>query len=320
MKDDQIFQQKQAQSSPTNTNANESQPPPHATEIPLGGVKQSPSQELAKVERMDQLSVRKSTGPRTTQGKNQSKLNALKHGLLSKVILLKGESPTEYNSLLNGLRDDLQPQGELETDLVENLAVLWWRKRRLYRAENAMVTEEIEFKARDLEVKRRDEASEGSRTAIANGGLLRNLTNPYLIREAKELLSELRRNVVARIGENLSGLLMQLYGKDQVGVIPQLLFPQSGTPVDQSVIVASMIEDEIKRLTKLEKDLVADDSQRLVHRKSAAVIPSQEVSDRLMRYETHFSREIGNTVNQLECARRIRKGQLPPPHLEVNIS
>jgi hypothetical protein len=316
MKDDQIFQQKQAQPSPTSTNVNESQPPSHAAETPLGDVKQSPSQELAKVERMDQLTVHKSTGPRTTQGKNQSKLNALKHGLLSKVILLKGESPTEFHSLLNELLDDWQPQGKSETLCVENLAAEWWLKRRYYQAKNAIIAEKIEFVQRDFDAKRRDEASEGSRTAIANGGLLRNLANPYLIREAKELLSELRRNVVARIGENLSGLLMQLYGKDQVGVIPHLLLPQSGTPVDQSVIVASMIEDEIKRLTKLEKDLMADDTLRIQYRKSAAVIPSQDVLDRLMRYETHFSREIDRILNRLESLQRRRKGQPPTPPVE----
>src|SRR5882672_4228540 len=74
----------------------------------------------AKVERIDQPSIHKSTGPRTPQGKQRSKYNARKHGLFSKAVLLKGESRAEYESLLNGLMEDFQPQGKLETVLVEN--------------------------------------------------------------------------------------------------------------------------------------------------------------------------------------------------------
>src|ERR1700677_3602686 len=91
------------------------------------GKRQVSASDPAKVERIVEQSPRKSTGPRTPQGKQRSKLNALKHGLLSKVILLDGESQAEYASLLNALMDDWQPQGRTETFLVENLAVVMWR-------------------------------------------------------------------------------------------------------------------------------------------------------------------------------------------------
>jgi hypothetical protein len=320
MLDKSNFQPEEAQASPTSTNRNESQLPSHTTEITSGGVKQSASQESAKDERIDQPSIHKSTGPRTARGKDRSKLNALKHGLLSKVILLKGESPTEYYSLLTGLLDDLQPQGELETVLVENLAAVWWRKRRLFQAENAVVTEKMVFTKRDFEAKRHGEASEGSRTAIASGGLLRHMTNPHLVGEAKEFLIELRRNLMAHDVKIFSRLLMHLYGKDQVGEIPKNLRPLSGASVDMSPIVAELIDSEILRLTKLETDLVADDPLRIQYRKSAAIIPSQEVSDHLMRYEAHLSREIDRILNRLERLQRIRKGHPLPPQLDVNIT
>ena len=35
--------------------------------------------------------VRKATGPRTQQGKDRSKHNAVKHGIFSKVVVLKGD-------------------------------------------------------------------------------------------------------------------------------------------------------------------------------------------------------------------------------------
>ena len=74
---------------------------------------------------------RQSTGPRTPKGKERSKYNALKSGIFSKVIVLKGESRGTFDKLLNGLFSDSQPVGELEQILVEKIAILVWRYRRL---------------------------------------------------------------------------------------------------------------------------------------------------------------------------------------------
>jgi hypothetical protein len=78
---------------------------------------------------------RRGGGPRTAQGKQKSKHNALKHGIFSQVVLMRGESRTEYDFLLSGLRTDLEPEGTLEELLVDKAAVLFWRLRRLIIAE-----------------------------------------------------------------------------------------------------------------------------------------------------------------------------------------
>src|SRR6266851_553213 len=83
--------------------------------------------------------TRRATGPRTPQGKERSKFNARKHGLFSKAVLLQDESRAEYDVLLNGLIEDFQPRGKLETVLVESLATVLWRKRRLLQAETAEI-------------------------------------------------------------------------------------------------------------------------------------------------------------------------------------
>jgi hypothetical protein len=75
------------------------------------------------------------TGPQTPQGKEQSKRNALKHDIFSKLVVLQGESRAEFASLLGGLREDLRPQGTLEEILVEKMATLLWRYRRFIIAE-----------------------------------------------------------------------------------------------------------------------------------------------------------------------------------------
>jgi len=77
----------------------------------------------------------RSGGPRTQEGKENSKHNALKHGIFSQVVVLQGESRADFDSLLGGLRNNLEPAGMLEELLVDKLAALVWRHRRLIIAD-----------------------------------------------------------------------------------------------------------------------------------------------------------------------------------------
>jgi hypothetical protein len=52
----------------------------------------------------------------------------------------------------------------------------------------------------------------------------------------------------------------------------------------------------------------------------AALVPSQDVVERLLRYEAHLGREFDRTLNQLERLQRIRLGQPVPPSVRVELS
>jgi hypothetical protein len=80
----------------------------------------------------------KSTGPKTPEGKAAVRLNALRHGLLSKEILLPGEDQEALRELSEHLRDELQPVGELENLLVDRIISAYWRLRRLGRVETGI--------------------------------------------------------------------------------------------------------------------------------------------------------------------------------------
>jgi hypothetical protein len=82
----------------------------------------------------------KSTGPRTEQGKANSRLNALKHGILASqgvITTIEGHAPRgEFEAMVDGLAEDFQPVGTYEQLLVQEIAACFWRKRRLLRFEN----------------------------------------------------------------------------------------------------------------------------------------------------------------------------------------
>jgi hypothetical protein len=77
------------------------------------------------------------TMPAETGGTAITRFNALKHGILSRYTVLPWEDPEEYRALVAALTGEHTPQGPTEEHLVEELAGILWRKRRLRLAEAA---------------------------------------------------------------------------------------------------------------------------------------------------------------------------------------
>jgi hypothetical protein len=73
----------------------------------------------------------KSTGPRSQAGKARSRLNSWKHGLSAKMLIIIGENADDFDELRAALMDEHDPQSILECEMVERLAVILWRLRRV---------------------------------------------------------------------------------------------------------------------------------------------------------------------------------------------
>jgi hypothetical protein len=78
-----------------------------------------------------------STGPRTAEGKNRSRMNALKHGLTARTVLLPDEKPAEFRWRMNGWFKSLEPQDHAEVFLAERVAICSWHLDRVSRARSA---------------------------------------------------------------------------------------------------------------------------------------------------------------------------------------
>ena len=76
-------------------------------------------------------------------------MNGMKHGLLAADLFVRDEDPVEFAGVLENLVDEFQPQGQLEEQLVERIAVCMWRLRRLYSVETGIFHFEIERIERD---------------------------------------------------------------------------------------------------------------------------------------------------------------------------
>ena len=75
------------------------------------------------------------------------RFNALKHGILSRYTVLSHESHADYESLVNSLMDEHLPAGATEQHLIEELASVIWRKRRVLQAEGATINKGLKESA-----------------------------------------------------------------------------------------------------------------------------------------------------------------------------
>src|ERR1700753_938527 len=87
---------------------------------------------------------KKSTGPKTEEGKAQSCLNRLSHGFASSARFIEGEDPEQFVQLLEDLTVEYQPATPTEQILVEQMAHQHWiglRAGRLLEREIAVYLE-----------------------------------------------------------------------------------------------------------------------------------------------------------------------------------
>ena len=86
--------------------------------------------------RANRANAKKSTGPKTPEGKAKSCLNATRHGILSQTVHFPEEELAVYNEFTEKYVASLAPAGAVETQLANACADLQFRLHRLAAAEH----------------------------------------------------------------------------------------------------------------------------------------------------------------------------------------
>jgi hypothetical protein len=293
---------------------------------------------------------RKSTGPRTELGKQRSSQSALKSGIFSRATLLKGESKFEYGSLLEDLWKTFQPEGRLEEILVEKLASLIWRYRRLLVAEGAEIRKSSEFLEFDRiwqegeqaeEISQRQQAKSAINFTLEPVGLIWQIQNVTILERCMELLFELQKRVeVGGLDENRDRSILQtIYGGanrlhlqetlyDQYSIYFRTAEVSESERKSKGYPTAEQCKEEMMRQIIAEWNYLKQqhDHNKSTESKRSEVeilrqrVPDSPGLDRLLRYESSLERAFDRTLTQLERLQRMRKGQPLPPQLDVKIS
>jgi hypothetical protein len=89
-----------------------------------------------------------STGPRTAEGKQRSRLNAMKYGVTGQLVVIPEEDLELYESHKKSFQAEYQPHGATEENLVQALADVSWRLNRVALLESNLLS--ISYTPRDL--------------------------------------------------------------------------------------------------------------------------------------------------------------------------
>ena len=92
--------------------------------------------------RANQMNAQRSTGPKTPEGKEASRGNALKHGMAAATLIPEREAEEVERRYL-AFCAELNPTGEVGAALVRQAAMLSTRSERCFEHENAMLNERV---------------------------------------------------------------------------------------------------------------------------------------------------------------------------------
>ena len=136
------------------------------------------------------------TGPKPEAGIQRSCVGAMRYALGTEQLVVQQDEDRElYHSHLQSFRDQYQPQGATEEQLVQSLADLTWRLNRVVALETNLLS--IPYSPRDLVAGLLDQAK-----ALAS----LSLHSHRLSRQFKETLAQLRELQKTRRSQEDRGL------------------------------------------------------------------------------------------------------------------
>jgi hypothetical protein len=299
----------------------------------MEGVKMRKTMSLKQLE-ANRANAQKSTGPKTAEGRSVSKWNALKHGILSKQVLIGGiqakESRNELAKLHQQFRDDWQPVGVTEEMLVDQIVTAHWRLRRALAAEAGEIALNV-----DGEHWKRENKSfklttllwdlEGDPTrAMQNSALGNRLMENQLreVRKAVETEGELTEAVLQEVkyhGQPYSLTERLRAWRMEAQQNPEGLAPEE-LRVKQKERLLAKLSQEINLIYWRRTHCEEREEQEEKARQAAALLPAVEVLEKIQRYETKLERQIFRAMAQLERLQRMRRGEVIPAPLNVEIS
>jgi hypothetical protein len=251
---------------------------------------------------------------------------------------LKASHGQTLNHCWGGLWETYQPEGKLEEILLEKLACILWRSRRLLLAESAEIQKYSDF---------RELNSQDSRLNLTNfmshklDPLISRVHNPDVFERCLELLTELGQGI-GKNGfdeEKDELLLCRIYGAPDASQIRKTLQDEYSAWLDTARVaeeeraregyatpeqckknVLQAIAAEIVRLKRDYKKFESIKSERRKVEILRQNVPDSPGLDRLLRYESSLERAFDRTLSQLERSQRIHNGQPLLLQLDVEVS
>ena len=237
------------------------------------------------------------------------RFNAMKHGILSRLAVLAHEDHAEFADLLAALLDEHRPGGMTERHLIEELATIIWRKRRVLLAEGAKINEGLKS------------AANSSKTVMASAapfqrGMASETTD---VRDLLDLTPE-------DIAESQKSAALDLAATQKAAAILRKGGPNAYTKARRALIQESrdwwdehVAEEEPPATAEGLAEFIRDSLEPICYRmaREAQFTPAIKAQtlgeglrahllEKLNRYETHLDRKFERTLAMLLKLKQLR--------------
>jgi hypothetical protein len=281
-----------------------------------------PRSVSAKKIEANRRNSQRSTGPSTDLGKQRSRINALKHALLAKeVVITRGDGKEDeraFAQLLEDLHAYFLPIGVAEELEVQKIALCYWRKKRAIRYEHGAIRQQRTANQREHEQRRREKAlhaygsfaadcaasSEGIQFLIDRWAQVKQeiLDGPLSV-ESLDLVEAIFPDYIVEPG--MTDVDDEGGDDESAGARPEYYLAE--------IELRSGIEAELRRLARLQQKAVQAERLALEAKSMTAALPNHLVLETLQRYETSIDRELDRALNRLLRMQERRRAQAGAP-------
>jgi len=239
--------------------------------------------------------------------------NAIKHGILSSLTVLAHEDASEFADLLAALVEEHQPAGMTEQHLIEELASIIWRKRRVLLAEGASINRGLQRVTHSTVDSPIPAATPFKRTSLLGGTDLPDLLLTTTEEAAKQLINaELDLNATLK-----AQAILYKGGTNAYEKARRTLIPESRDWWDENVEDESYPATLEGIETFIRKSLMPLCIRLEYEARNQAAIKAQILGEglqpqrleKLNRYETHLDRKFERTLAMLLKMKDLRGGR-----------
>jgi hypothetical protein len=266
--------------------------------------------------RANQQNAQLSTGPVTSEGKMIVASNAIKHGIFTKDLIITSilgkEEESEYHEMLSNLINCLSPQNQMESLLVEKIAIDFWRLRRVIRFETGSIGHYLEALFKEFYSLGRknntyiDQEIAGNKQSIDwNHAYIECLKKEEVnfnqpVWEGADIESDINADFCL-IARSINGLSRAERERILEGLIDfaelKAILKKNGY-VSKKEISEKLIELYTEQNQRFEREIVALEQSKLSNEgadrlnKMLGMIPHEQNTDKILKYERSLQKSI----------------------------
>lgn len=272
-------------------------------------------------------------GPKTNAGRTAVRQNAISHGISSESPVIGGvESHDEWEAHRQGTLTSLSPQGHLETELAERIALLLWRLRRVARYERhsievaqEQIVDDHEHQPGRYFDRLPDTPAEAEGKLASANELVELLEGVPKLSADKQIDAQKAVAILdaaaASVGweYEIDRKKLPVQGTWSAEQLHASLRNLADEAEADATDLLEHATDQAKQEVERSRSQADELSRKLEQMSRERLLPEDDVINKVTRYEAHLHRQLIQTMHELE-AMQARRGGMETPLARLDLS